>query len=394
MTHSMRFACCVLLAACGSAPLENSVPAPDGGEACADTLTGPGYPHALLRIGCGGELLAGRAAWSREGTTVTLDFPGPTDGPVGADLVEAWPPLSDPPWLGHGIEDITVLSGGSVRVRYRAPRGEPARLFADHRLSGVPLAPHEGDARDAIDAGEQPLLTRHDASIEYARSLRRSVRMVAFDKLYLVVFGGEGGPAEAADLGRAISEDWALWGAEGARRAATVSWRTLGDQCDASGTVANPGAVRSRPAAADPTVSYPQGDLPALQIAERIVSATMRGDPRGNTARALTGFPSRLSVRAAGGTRVERAASDVAAVVRVQAGPGHPCSLYAEVLRALAEWGPVDGADRPNVILIGEAAVFEIGPAASSRVTGQVRGETGAQGLDARGSGGRVAWRR
>ena len=394
MTHSMRFACCVLLAACGSAPLESSVPAPDAGQACADSLTGPGYPHALLRIGCGGELLAGRAVWSREGTTVTLDFPGPTDGPVGADLVEAWPTLNEPPWLGHGVEDITVLSGGSVRVRFREPRGEPAQLFADHRLSGVPLAPHEGDARDAVDAGEAPLLTRHDASIEYARSLGRSVRMVAFDKLYLVVFAGEGGAAEAADLGLAISEDWALWGAEGARRAATVSWRTLGDQCDTSGTVAGPDAVRSRPAPADPTVSYPQGDLPALQIAERIVSATMRGDLRGNSARALTGFPSRLSVRPAGGPRVERAASDVAAVVRVEAGPGHPCSLYAEILRELAEWGPLDGTDRPNVILIGEAAVFEISRTVSSRVPGQVRGETGALGLDARASGGQVTWRR
>ena len=373
MTHSMRFACCVLLAACGSAPLESGVPAPDVGEACPDTLTGPGYPHALLRIGCGGELLAGRAAWSREGSTVTLDFPGPTDGPAGADLVEAWPPLSEPPWLGHGVEDITVLSGGSVRVRFREPRGEPAQLFADHRLSGVPLATHEGDARDAIDAGAAPLLTRHDASIEYARSLGRPVRMVAFDKLYLVVFGGEGGAAEAADLGRAISDDWALWGAERARRPATVSWRTLGDQCDTSMTVASPDAVQGRAAPADPTVSYPEEDLPALQIAERIVSATMRGDPRGNTARAVTGLPSRLSVRGAGGPRVERAASDVAAVVRVQAGPGHPCSLYAEILREVAEWGPLDGMDRPTVILIGEAAVFEIGPAASSRVPGHVR---------------------
>ncbi len=394
MTHSMRFACCVLLAACGSAPLESSVPAPDGGETCADTLTAPGYPHALIRIGCGRELLAGRAAWSREGTTVTLDFLGPPDGPVGAELVEAWPTLNEPPWLGHGVEDITVLSGGSVRVRFREARGEPAQLFADHRLSGVPLAPHEGDARDAVDAGEQPLLTRHDASIEYARSLGRTVRMVAFDKLYLVVFGGEGGAAEAADLGLAISDDWVLWGAERARRAATVSWRTLGDQCDTSGTVASSDAVQGRPAPTDPTVSYPEEDLPALQIAERIVSATMRGDRRGNAARALTGFPSRLSVRAGGGPRVERVASDVAAVVRVEAGPGHPCSLYAEILRELAEWGPVDGADRPNVILIGEAAVFEIGPAASSRVPGQVRREAGAQGLDARGSGGRGAWRR
>ena len=217
MTHSMRFACCVLLAACGSAPLESSVPAPDGGEACADTLTAPGYPHALLRIGCGGELLAGRAVWSREGSTVTLDFPGPTDGPVGPDLVEAWPTLNEPPWLGHGVEDITVLSGGSVRVRFREARGEPARLFADHRLSGVPLAPHEGDARNAIDAGEAPLLTRHDASIEYARSLGRSVRMVAFDKLYLVVFGGEGGSGR--DAGGPRTRSLRRLGAAGGRRA-------------------------------------------------------------------------------------------------------------------------------------------------------------------------------
>ncbi len=390
MTHWMRLACCVLPAACGPAAMEVGMPGPAGGapvpsggaavsagaarvpaggEPCADTATGVGYPHALLRLGCGGEVLPGRAFWSRDGSEVTLGFPEPAGGPTGAELVEAWPPLTEPPWLGHRVEGITVLSGGRVAVRFgglpRGPGTEPERLFADHRLSGVPSAPREGDARDAIDAGRS-VLTRHDASVEYARSLGRPVQLVAFDQLYLVVFAGEAGDVEAAELGRALAADWARWGAEGARKVAAVTWTGLTGQCGPPPQAGDAGAVLARPAAANPTVSYREGDLPGLQLAQRIVSATVRRDRHGATVRGLAGSAERLSVRAAGGTRPAPAETDVAAVVKVQSGPGHPCSLHAEVLRELAGWGPLPTAPRASVLLIGEAAVFEIGQGAPS----------------------------
>ena len=367
MTHWMRLACCVLTAACGSAPAEGVATAPVGGEACADIPAVVGYPHVLLRIGCDGTVLPGRAAWSRDGDEVILDFPDPGEGPVGAELVEAWPPLTEPPWLGHRVEAITVLSGGRVAVRFGGPPGgrgtEPERLFADHRLSGVPFAPREGDARDAIDAGQR-VLTRHDASVGYARSLGREVRMVAFDQLYLVVFAGDAGDEEAAELGRAIAADWAPWGAEGARRAAAVTWTGLSGRCGAFSRTAAARSTGARPAPENPTVTYREGDLPGLQLAERIVSSAIRADRPGSTVRGLTGSVSRLSVRAVEGPRTDRAESDVAAVFRVQAGPGHPCSLHAEVLRRLEEWGPLRTAPRANVMLIGEVAVFDISQAA------------------------------
>lgn len=397
MTHWMRLACCVLPAACGPASMETGAPVPAGGapvsadgavvpagegpvsvderpvpvdvEACADTPAGVGHPDVLLRLACSGEVLPGRAIWSREGNEVTLDFPEPTDAPTGVELVEAWPPLTEPPWLGHRVEGITVLSGGGVAVRFggppRGPGAEPERLFADLRLSGVPFAPLEGDARDAIDAG-QPVLTGHDASVEYARSLGRPVRMLAFDRLYLVVFAGDAGDVEATELGRAIAADWAEWGAEGARRTAAVTWTGLTGQCGPPPQAGDAGAVRARPASANPTVSYQEGDQPGLQLAQRIVSATVRRDRYGATVRALTGSAAQPSVRPAGGTRPTSAETDVAAVFRVQAGPGHPCSLHAEVLRELAEWGPLRAAPRANVLLVGEVAVFEIGQGAPS----------------------------
>lgn len=386
MTHWKRFACCLLPAACGPVPMEGGAPVPVapvpvapepvpsvpvapvpvGGEACAEAAAGTGYPHALLRLGCGGEVLPGRAAWSRDGDEVTLNFAEPTDGPTGTELVKAWPPLTEPPWLGHRVEAITVLSRGSVSVRFggppRGPGTGPERLFADHRLSGVPLVVREGDARNAIDAG-QPVMTRHDASIEYARSLGRSVRMVAFDRLYLVVFAGEAGGEAAAELGRAVAADWVQWGAEGARRAAAVTWGELAGQCGASAPVGDAEGGQARPAPAEPTVSYQVVDLPGRQLAERVVSAIMRRDSHGSTARALAGSAARASVRAVGGARPGRAQSDVAAAFRVQSGPGHPCSLHAEVLRELEAWGPARAAGAVTTVLIGEAAVFEIGPA-------------------------------
>lgn len=321
--------------------------------------------------------MPGRANWSRQGSAVTLEFAPAADGPVGSELVSAWPPLNDPPWLGHRIENVAVLSGGRVQVRFRALRGdapdEPERLFADPRLSGVAPATAEGDARDAIDAGLPRLLTRHDASVEYARSLGRTVRLVAFDRLYLVAFAGDAGMEEAVGLGGAIGADWSVWGASGARRLASVDWGGIVARCGAGERGAGPGqarAGRTAPEGQVPTVGYPEGDRAARQIAERVVSLAMRTDAHGALVRGLTRSGSRPAVRAAEAPNPGRAATDAAAVVTVQAGPGHPCSLHAEVLRRLAEWEPRRDARRTNVVLVGEAALFEVGEPGGARPDG------------------------
>ncbi len=320
--------------------------------------------------------MPGRASWSRSGDAVTLEFASTADGPVGVELVSAWPPPGEPPWLGHRIENVTVLSGGRVQVRFGVPRGEvldePERIFADPRLSGAALATAEGDARDAIDAGLPRLMTRHDASIEYARSLDRTVRLVSFDRLYAVVFAGDAGMEEAVDLGGAIGEDWSVWGASGARRLASMDWSGIVTRCGAGEGGDERGQARDEPRAGTgagrtasedtaPTVSYPEGDRAARQIAEQVVSLSMRTDAHGALVRALTGSHSGLAVRGVSVPSPGRAPTDVAATVALQAGPGHPCSHYAEALRRLAEWEPRRDARRTNVVLAGEAALFEIG---------------------------------
>ncbi|MYC89845.1 MAG: hypothetical protein F4X15_00075 [Gemmatimonadetes bacterium] len=367
----MRLAGCALVAGCGPSVAGSGAPVPARGAECAAGAVGEGYPAALLRIGCDGGVVAGRADWSREGGVVTLEFAAAAAGPVGVDLVSAWPPLGEPPWLGHRIENITVLSGGRVQVRFGASAegalDEPERVFADPRLSGVALAVEGGgvhDVRDAIDAGSR-VLTRHDASVEYARSLGRPVRLVAFDRLYMVVFAGAVEAEEAREVGGAIGADWVEWGAPGARRLTGVRWSALVESCGGGAGGDEPAARRARrdvgPASA--TVSYAGDDRAAGQIAERIVSMAMRGDRAGALVQALAGTAGRLAVqprvRPGTGSERRRAATDVAAVVAVHGGPGHPCSLHAEVLRELAGWEPWGGAPGTNVVLVGETALFE-----------------------------------
>ena len=367
----MWLAGCALHAACGSSVPGSGAPVPAADAECAAGEVGAGYPAALLRIGCDGGVVAGRAEWSREGGVVTLEFAAAAAGPVGVELVSAWPPLGEPPWLGHRIENITVLSGGRVQVRFGASPGEapdePERVFADPRLSGVALVAEGGgvhDVRDAIDAGSR-VLTRHDASVEYARSLGRPVRLVAFDRLYLVVFAGAVEAEEAREVGGAIGTDWVEWGAPGARRLTGVRWSALVARCGggAGGDEPAPGRTGRDVGPASATVSYAGDDRAAGQIAERVVSMAMRGDRAGALVRALAATEGRLSVRPVvrprTGSGPRRAATDVAAVVAVHGGPGHPCSLHAEVLRELAGWEPRGGAPGTNVVLVGETALFE-----------------------------------
>ena len=371
----MAVAVALSATACGGPAAGPTSPGPGGGEPC--TEAGTGYAHALLRVGCDGELVPGRANWSSEANAITLTFGaagegagpvGAVEGPVGAELVSAWPPLGDPPWLGHRVESITVLSSGRVRVHFGEPHDEPARIFADRRLSGVPVALAEGDARDAIDTAQGPVLTRHDDSIEYARSLGRNVERVQFEQLYLVAFAGRAGAADARELGRSVGADWVGWGAAGARRLTSSDWGAMGARCGPVSR-ATEAALLGRAAPVDPTISHAAGDGPGRQIAERLVSLAMRTDGDGAIVRSLAGTgagtEARLAVRAAETGHTARTASDVGTVMRVTTGPGHPCSLYAEALRMVADWAPGHGGDNTNVILIGETAVFEI-PAAGS----------------------------
>lgn len=387
----IRLVLCAWFAACGSGPAPSG-PAPDpapvpGPESvpvrlpsitprpvtipCARPDYGRSIEHALVRLECADSIAPGRASATVLGDTVVLEFLPGAEGPTGAELVATWPPLDRPPWLGHRVNRVAVLGDGGIRVEFGDPVRNPERLFADPRLSGVPLEVEDGDVRDAIDAGANEVVTRHDASIGYARSLGRNVEMVAFDKLYLVAFAGDTGAAAAEALKNEMGIGWIGRGAPLARRLPTFRWESVAEICGPDPMSPSGDAVAlgetGELAVPTPTVSYPEHDLAARQIAERMVSLGLPGGTLAATVAALTGSRERLVVRPvpSGGDRWS--GTDVAGVIGVYGGPVHPCSLYAEVEERLGGWdGGPEGA-LPTVLLIGETASFAIGPSSPRR---------------------------
>lgn len=384
MKLCMRLALCAWLTACGSGPAPPGTPPEPSSPSVPVRLPAvtpfpvaspcarphyEGYEHSLLQMGCGELLEPGRATWTVSGDTVVLRFPTGKPGPRGPELVSNWPPRNRPPWLGHMVNRVVILADGGIRVEFRNAAPDIARLFADPRLAGVPLpAVEEGDVRDAIDANAGRIVTRHDASIEYARSLGRSVDLVAYDRLYLVAFAGRADDAAAEALRDEVGIGWIGMGATLARRLPSLRWATVagtygpGAASAPGETVAAPGTTGSG-APPPPTVSYPEDDPAARQIAERMVSLGLPGGRLAATIAELTGSGERMVVRPvpAGGDGWER--TDVAAVYAVYAGPVHPRSLYAEVFDRLRGWEVGDGRGIPTVLLIGEAASFGIEPA-------------------------------
>ncbi len=363
MSNWTRLALCGLVGACASIPA-------DPNPGCEAGDGGIGYSEALLRPGCDGELRPGRASWAVADGVVTLDFDSASQGLTGRDLVARWPPLNEPPWLGHRVEDI-VVSRNRVRVAFRDPAPGIARLFADPRLAGPTAIVGDHDVRDAIDRGERGILTRHGASIEYARSIGIPVRLVAFDRAYLVALPGTSEPADSEALAAAVAADWARWGPTGTRRPSALVWDRISADCSSAvpGPVADPAALDTGgPDRAGSggirSVSYPEGDLPARQLAERLASTALRGGAMTAVLAELTGARGRLTVRAASAAGAGRAPGDVAAVVRVPAGSVHPCSLYAEAVQRLGGWGAGGTGDGPTVLVVGETGAFAIGDGA------------------------------
>ena len=381
-----RLLLCAWLTACGSGPARSrTVPPPapvPGSESlpvrlpavtprpvatpCVLTLQGRSREHALLRVGCDGELEPGRATWTVVGDTVVLEFPPGSQGPKGAELVATWPPPDRPPWLGHSVNRVAVFADGGVRVEFGDPARDPARLFADPRLAGAPLPVADGDVRDAIDLDSGEIVTRHDASVEYARSLGRSVQLVGFDRIYMVAFAGSTGAEAVETLKTEVAGGWIGRGAALARRLPPLRWESVVEMCASGDAVAAP--EPAGPAApSPPTVSYPGEDHAARQIGERVVSLGLPGGPLAETVAALAGSRERMVVRpvAPGGERwIE---TDVATVVAVSGGPVHPCSLYAEVVDGLRGWRGGFERGIPTVLLVGEAAAFSVAPSSVRR---------------------------
>lgn len=377
---------CAWLAACGSGPAPSgtvSQPAPVPGSGslpvrlptvmprpmatpCVLPLQGRSIEDVLLRVGCEGELEPGRATWTLIGDTVVLEFPPGSQGPKGAELVATWPPRDRPPWLGHRVNRVAVVADGGIRVEFGGPVRDPARLFADPRLAGVPFAVENGDVRDAIDRDSEEIVTRHDASVEYARSLGRSVHLVGFDRIYLVAFAGSTEDSASETLKTELAAGWIGRGAALARRLPPVRWESVVEMCASGYSVAATEPADPAPQS-PPTVSYPAEDHAARQIAERVVSLGLPGGPFAGTVAALAGSRERMVVRpvAPGGERLSE--SDAAAVVAVSGGTVHPCSLYAEVVDNLRGWRGGAEPGIPTVLLVGEAAAFAVEPSSAHR---------------------------
>lgn len=362
MSTLTRLAVCALLGGCASAP--------SGSNAGCEPADGAaGFPGVLLRLGCDERLEPGRAEWQVEDGVVTLQLDSALPGARGGELVDAWPSLDQPPWLGHRVDGI-VVSGDRVSVAFRDPHPDVARVFADPRLAVPVTVVADHDVRDAIDRDEGGIFTRHAASIEYARSVGLPVRLAAFDRVYVVVLAETSEVAEANALAAALSEDWVRRAPPGTRRLSSRTWDEISAAClQASGgpppdsAAADPPGPAGASDGASPSVSYPEGDLAARQVAERLAAMALR-DGAATVLAELTGARGRLTVRAAPAADMGRAPGDVAAVVPVPAGPVHPCSLFAETMRKLAAWGVGDPGGVAAVLMIGEAGAFAIGRAA------------------------------
>ena len=333
---------------------------------CVRPAYGRGSEYALLRVGCEDRLEPGRATWTVTGDTVVLEFLRESQGPRGVELVTTWPPLDQPPWLGHKVNRVAVLGDGGIRVEFGYPVRDPARVFVDPRLAGVPLPVAAGDVRDAIDADTGDIVTRHDASIEYARSLGRSVEPVAFDRLYLAAFAGSAEGEAAQALKSEVGIGWIARGAALARRLPSLRWEAVAGICRPGPDMITRIFPPREPS--PPTVSYPEDDPAARQIAERLVSLGLPGGPLAATVAALAGSPERMVVRPVPPGGESWSSTDVAAVLAVRAGPVHPCSLYAEVLATLGEWAEREfDTGIPTVLLLGEAASFAVEPSPPRR---------------------------
>lgn len=351
MVSWKKLALCVGMAACSSAPVaDGGLPVAPGRPCANDGRTG--YTGTILQLDCDGTVTDGRASWSVSGTTVILDFSTGQPGPTGVDLVNAWPPLEGPPWLGHSVRGVNILSPDRLRVEFGEGVREPERIFADPRLAGdANLTIGDGDVRDAIDRGEVNILTRHAPSIEYARSLGIPMELVEFDQLYIVAF------AETVTQMEAVADEWVQRAPPGHRRLAPQSWAELRAWCGLVTTADTDGTPQPH-RENERTVAHSPDDAPGRWLAERLASATMRNKRAVATPTGRSDLSTRLRVRPA----QRGSLTDVAVVFRVHSGQAHPCSIYGEAMQQMEMWVAEGQRWEEEPALIGEVGLFRVNP--------------------------------
>ncbi|NNM31876.1 MAG: hypothetical protein HKO53_02370, partial [Gemmatimonadetes bacterium] len=153
--------------------------------------------------------MAGRARARVDGSAVILQLL--TSEWNARALLNAWPPMEAPPWLGHG-EVMAVEAGrDAVRVEFAEGTDPPLLLFADPRLAPwSPLHPDSalGDDRDRVDQGGSPFHTYDERTVGYARSLGRPVTPRRFDRRYYLVLAQPVAEEVGASVAQRIGQAW------------------------------------------------------------------------------------------------------------------------------------------------------------------------------------------
>ncbi|MGI9626227.1 MAG: hypothetical protein ACR2QM_05270 [Longimicrobiales bacterium] len=330
-----------------------------GGSLCPDEPA----PRTLLTVDCQGEIVPGLATWEVEDTVIALQVE-PVESADGPDpafarrLVESWPPVTAPPWAGHDVRRIIAYPDNEVQIEFGG-ESVPVRLFADPRLAPLEFRLTEArlseDARDRIDSGRSPVLTRHERSVGYGRALGRDVARESFDRRYMVVATeGLAGDLSQAMQG-AVVDWWVRNGVEGARRpAAPEQGHVHCSQGEQTGPSRSAGSTAVQ---AGPTqLAFPAMDPVAKEIADRLVSAALPGGVLN------AWFPGGLTARPYDGPDAGFAdARGTLLVLSVQVGPVHDCSIRGEILSSVPALDE-RVALTPHVVPIGETALFRIGP--------------------------------
>ncbi len=242
----------------------------------------------------GGTAIAAIAAGARalDDSTLLVALPESPDGPrlLGApQFVVALPPPEGALWpdgtMSYDV-DSTIDRPGSPPARNRDARPVPAegpptiaeitlRGRAGERALVFRTEPH-ADARDALDAGADLLLTASPAAIQYARTLDDlSTVALPWTRSYVLALpetmnDDAPSPCSASDASRPLRNSLAL--------AVHVDARGADGPCWWDGNTDGGQAARPTPPGGPPRrIVYQVGDETARELAERIVALAAPG---------------------------------------------------------------------------------------------------------------------
>jgi hypothetical protein len=267
----------------------------------------------------------------RDPTTFAERFARPALAVTGPGRVGGWP-------LGSGPYRPSEPGAGGARS------GEIRLVARAADAPGLTFVPAQGaDARSALDAGADVVVSSDPAVLAYARALPDvTITPLPWSRTYVLAapegdaWGSEAPPTAPADALEGLAR-----GAVRAEARPTTPpfwWREGGCVHEAlPGSTGSAGVVRSVPPdPATPSVRrivYPRGDAVAQGIAERLVALASRGGAvPAWLMTAVSGLASGAGTIVAAGLAPERLARAVrrsevlAFVVPVPRAPGGPCA--------------------------------------------------------------------